>query len=73
MNSSFAPMQTEIKRRMAGNNIWIARADADDKAGLEPQQLSYDVLESEEAVGRAMLAEIETAARKRLQDWNWQY
>src|SRR5438105_2000270 len=65
MNSSFAPMQTGIKRRLAGDNIWIARAGSDGKAELESHELIYEVRQSEEAVGRAMLDEIETAAREK--------
>jgi len=61
MNSSFAAMQTGLRRRLAGDNIWLARAGDDNKAGLEPQQLNYEVLDSEAAGGRVMLAEIETA------------
>ena len=68
MNSSFAPTQTGIERRVAGENIWIARAGADDKTQSVPHQLSYEVLESEAAVGRAMLDEIETAAREKAGD-----
>jgi len=61
MNSSLAAMQTGLRRRLAGDNIWLARAGDDNKAGLEPQQLNYEVLDSEAAGGRVMLAEIETA------------
>ena len=65
MNSSSAPTQTRITRREAGDNIWLARAGGDHTAELEPHQLNYEVLDSEEAVGRAMLDEIETAAREK--------
>jgi len=65
MNSSFAPKQTGFKRHIVGENIWLARADDDDKVEFQPHRLSYQVLESEAAVGRAMLDEIETAAREK--------
>src|SRR5712692_5893184 len=65
MNSSFAAIQTGIQRRMAGENIWLAPAGASDQAELEPHQLNYEVLESEAAVGRAMLDELQMAAREK--------
>ncbi len=68
MKSSFAATQTEISRRPAGENIWLTRASSDEKAEFEPHQLNYEVLESEEAVGGAMLDEIETAAREKKGD-----
>src|SRR5712692_5538794 len=65
MNSSFAAIQTGIQRRMAGENIWLAPAGASDQAELEPHQLNYEVLESEAAVGRAMLDALQMAAREK--------
>ena len=59
--SSFAPTQNGIKRRLAGDNIWLAPAGGHDRPELEPQQLNYEVVDSEAAGGRVMLAEIETA------------
>jgi len=50
---------------MAGENIWLAPAGASDQAELEPHQLNYEVLESEAAVGRAMLDELQMAAREK--------
>src|SRR5262249_42512947 len=47
-------------------NVWLAHADKDEQeslAALSPRQIHYEVLETEEAVGRAMLEEIEQAAR----------
>lgn len=61
-----APSQRKIVRREAGNNIWLGHLEADCEktlAGLIAQQISPDVIESEAAVGRAMLEEIEEAAR----------
>jgi len=46
--------------------VWLSSAtetEAEALSGLEPRNLSYEVIESEEAVGREMLAEIETVAR----------
>src|SRR5205085_7322585 len=62
------PMQTGVERHVAGEHIWIARAGADDKTQSVPHQLSYEVLESEAAVGRVMLDEIETATREKAGD-----
>ncbi len=61
-----APIKQRIGRRVAGGNVWLSRiADADVLRGLEPQKLSYEVLPSEEDVGRTMLAEIESLARSK--------
>src|SRR5436853_3770607 len=67
MSSTFAPSQSSIERRVIGDNVWLCRAGTDDQAELmahSAHALNYEVLESEEEVGRAMLAEIEVAARK---------
>ena len=67
MSSSLAS-EMSIERRAAGESVWLRRGGADDRAVLRsytPHSLSYEVLESEEAVGRAMLDEIETAARSK--------
>jgi 6-phosphogluconolactonase/glucosamine-6-phosphate isomerase/deaminase len=61
-----APNTQTITRRVAGSNVWLARADGLDAiAGLEPRELRYEVLESEEAVGRAQLEELRRAAREK--------
>lgn len=55
-----------IRRRVVGNNVWLSDAHRDAReqmARLPAQGLNYEVMESEEAVGREMLAEIEAAAR----------
>jgi 6-phosphogluconolactonase/glucosamine-6-phosphate isomerase/deaminase len=47
-------------------NIWLRLEGGESEfssADLRPQPLQYEVLETEESVGRAMFAEIETAAR----------
>ena len=57
-----------ITRRSAGPNIWLTRGEAADPAylaSLPAQTLVYEVLPSEDAVGRAMFAEIENAAAAR--------
>src|SRR5262249_28297283 len=46
-------------------NVWIKRESVPD---LVPYPLNYEVLESEERVGRAMLEEIRTAAREKIGD-----
>lgn len=71
MSSTFAPTESSIERHSAGNNVWLRRAGVDARAELmahAPQALKHEVLESEEAVGRAMLAEIEAAGRTKSDD-----
>ncbi|HVG38079.1 MAG TPA: hypothetical protein VM870_02260, partial [Pyrinomonadaceae bacterium] len=56
----------EIIRRPAAQNVWLARAGIEPEdalAELPVYELEPEVLETEEAVGRAMLAELEAAAR----------
>jgi 6-phosphogluconolactonase/glucosamine-6-phosphate isomerase/deaminase len=68
MMPSYAPNQIEFQRRASGENIWLRSAGSDDLqrlAALAPQKLNYEVLDSEEAVGRAMLDEIKTLAREK--------
>jgi 6-phosphogluconolactonase/glucosamine-6-phosphate isomerase/deaminase len=57
---------TNIRRRAVGQNLWLSTSprSADEVlAQLSPNQITYEVLESEESVGRAMLEEIEAVAR----------
>src|SRR5438132_8970983 len=54
-----------ITRRVVGHNVWLSEAQADPNARLPAHGLNYEVMKSEEAVGRAMLAEIEAAARSK--------
>ena len=71
MSSTFAPTESSIERRTRGHNVWLRRAGVDERAELmahTPHALKYEVLESEEAVGRAMLGEIEAAARNKSDD-----
>jgi 6-phosphogluconolactonase/glucosamine-6-phosphate isomerase/deaminase len=52
-----------------GSNIWLSQpAEGGESAPGDVRQLKYEVLESEEAVGRAQLAEIEEAARSKQGD-----
>ena len=60
-----------IIRRVVGNNVWLSDAQPDAReqlTRLKAQGLNYEVMESEEAVGRAMLAEIEAAAQSKAGD-----
>lgn len=62
-----ATSQQRIGKRVAGGNVWLSHAGSSSNslAELIPQQLSYEVLPSEEEVGRAMLQEIEAAANSK--------
>jgi 6-phosphogluconolactonase/glucosamine-6-phosphate isomerase/deaminase len=60
-----APSPLNLNRRKVGDNIWLAY-DGDPSAGIDRlpvYDLVPEVLESEEAVGRAMLDELEIVAR----------
>ncbi len=56
-----------LTRRVVGRNVWLRpqRASAEDAAQLQVQELKYEVIESEEAVGRAQFEEIQQAARNK--------
>ena len=57
---------THINRRVVGNNIWLSRAGSSARDRVERltvNEIQSEVLESEDAVGRAMLGEIEMTAR----------
>ena len=53
-----------IRRRAVDNNVWLSheRGEPEYLASLPVHDLRYEVMPSEEAVGRAMLAEIVNAA-----------
>lgn len=71
MSSTFAEQRVTLERRPRGENVWLRLAGADEQAELSArsaQDLNYEVLESEAAVGHAMLAEIEDAARAKSGD-----
>ncbi|HEX8774863.1 MAG TPA: hypothetical protein VF735_14920 [Pyrinomonadaceae bacterium] len=60
-----APGSQSIRRRLVGNNVWLGHTEAGPEqslAGLEVKAIRPDVLDTEEAVGRAMFEEIEQAA-----------
>jgi 6-phosphogluconolactonase/glucosamine-6-phosphate isomerase/deaminase len=59
-----ASLKMNIQRRDVNGNIWLSHdaGDSDFLARLPVNKLTYEVLPSEEAVGRAMLDEIENAA-----------
>lgn len=62
-----------LKRRTVGDNIWLSEID-DEKGSqdflslLEVNDVQPEILASEEAVGAAMLAELETEARSHNDD-----
>lgn len=58
-----ATSKQSIRRRSAGENIWLCHdaAESDYLAKLPVRDLTYEVLPSEEAVGRAMLDELTNA------------
>src|ERR1700738_376625 len=67
----FATGKSRIQRRPTGGNVWLSRAEdnARDKLAVLPAMtIDYEVLDSEEAVGRAMLEELEMAAREKSGD-----
>lgn len=53
-----------LQRRTVGGNVWLARnvVENDYLAKLTVRDIAYEVLRSEDAVGRAMFEEIENAA-----------
>jgi 6-phosphogluconolactonase/glucosamine-6-phosphate isomerase/deaminase len=71
MSSTFAEQRVALERRQRGENVWLGLAGADEQTELSTRSayaLNYEVLESEAAVGCAMLAEIEQAARAKTGD-----
>ena len=52
-----------LVRRTVGPNVWLARDGDAGLARFTPRTLQPDVLDSEDAVGRAMLEELEAVAR----------
>jgi 6-phosphogluconolactonase/glucosamine-6-phosphate isomerase/deaminase len=60
--------QQRIKKRVVGDNVWLAhdiQPNTETLGRIQPRTLNYEVLPSEEAVGRAMFEEIEAAANSR--------
>jgi 6-phosphogluconolactonase/glucosamine-6-phosphate isomerase/deaminase len=64
------PSPEKIRRRVVGSNVWLGhpRARGRDLADLQVQQITPSILESEKAVGAAMLREIEEAAAQKSDD-----
>jgi 6-phosphogluconolactonase/glucosamine-6-phosphate isomerase/deaminase len=63
-----AASKSKIERHVAGENIWLRRAGVnplDILATLSPLQINYEVIDSEDAVGREMLFEIKRAAQSK--------
>ncbi|MEP6911693.1 MAG: hypothetical protein ABI923_03000, partial [bacterium] len=63
--------QRTFARKNVGGNVWLSRSETSERIdlnALKPERLNYEVLESEESVGRAQLAEIQRAARERKGD-----
>ena len=62
--------QQLVQRRVSGNNIWLhdGRSTSDYLSSLSPRDLTYEVLESEDAVGKAMLDELESVAKNKTGD-----
>ena len=59
-----APNEQPVTRRVAGRNVWLAHGGGPDPvAALTPRALPFEVVETEEAVGRAQLEELRRAAR----------
>lgn len=63
-----SPQTEQLARRAAGDNVWLSRASGEQGqpgalARLPAHDLRPEVLDSEEAVGRAMLAELDQLAR----------
>ena len=61
----FPTTQQSIKRRTLGKNVWLNRPSSRDEFSLRPRKLEYEVLPSEEAVGRVQFDEIVQAARNK--------
>jgi len=55
-------------RRQVGPNLWFDRALNNQPSRLPTYELRPEILDSEEAVGRAMLSELETAAHEKPDD-----
>jgi 6-phosphogluconolactonase/glucosamine-6-phosphate isomerase/deaminase len=58
-----ATRKATIRRRLVGGNVWLAHEALENQ--LPVRDIAYEVLPSEEAVGRAMFEEIENAAAEK--------
>ncbi len=55
-----------VRRRVVGENVWLSHTDrslSDSLGCLQVKDIHYEVMPSEDAVGAAMLEEIEAAAK----------
>lgn len=59
-----APKQNNFERRVVGGNVWLSRAGSGNTHEAA-RPINYEVLPSEEAVGRAQWEEIQRAAREK--------
>lgn len=59
-----------LTRHVVGRNVWLrpAQVSHNDEPQVEARELHYEVIESEEAVGRAQLEEIKQAASEKSGD-----
>lgn len=58
--------QRTFSRNVVSGNVWLSRRDSSERIDvgrLAPRELNYEVLESEDAVGRAQLEELQQAAK----------
>jgi len=61
-----SPNARIITRRVVDNNVWLANGGSHNPiSGLTPRKIVYEMLESEEAVGRAQVDELQRAAREK--------
>jgi 6-phosphogluconolactonase/glucosamine-6-phosphate isomerase/deaminase len=71
MSSAFTLPKIEIEQHTVGDNVWLHDRNSDAEQKLMtcvPHALNYEVLESEEAVGQAMFAELIDAAARTTDD-----
>lgn len=60
--------QRTFSRRVIGGNVWLRRSESSeqiDLTTLTPRKINYDVLQSEDSVGRAQLEELQNAAKNK--------
>ena len=56
------PALQKLNRHVVGSNVWLRPSASCDQSQFEVQDLNYEVVESEAAVGRAQFEEIQRAA-----------
>jgi len=61
-----AIVSRNLSRRVSGQNIWLSHSNADSDGLAQPaHQIKPEILESEDAVGRAQLEELQQVARSK--------